>query len=71
MDQPMRIKNKDFISDKDTLFPFCSISRSALGLTLPNIYLRPLPGDKNGRYVKLDIYVVLSLRVLGENSIIP
>jgi hypothetical protein len=67
----MRLKIKDFIPDKVKMLPFCWISRSALGLTLPSIIQRPLPGDIIGRYVKLDIYLVLSLRVLGASSIIP
>jgi len=64
MDQPMRPKNKYFIPNKKKMFPFGSTLRSALGLTLPSIYLRPLSGDIKGRCVKLDIYLVLSLRVL-------
>jgi hypothetical protein len=70
MDQPIRLKNKDFFPYKGKIFPFCSISRSTLGFTLPSIYLRPLPGDINGRCVKLDICLVLNLRVLGANSTI-
>jgi hypothetical protein len=61
MDQPMRLKHKYFIPDKEKMFSFGSTLRSDLGLTLPSIYLRPLPGDITGLCVKLDIYLVLSL----------
>lgn len=39
----MGLRNKDFIPDKGKMFPFCTISRLALGLPLLSIYLKPIP----------------------------